>query len=209
MSSQTDQELLQAFIVGRPRDAQGPDEQRAELVERLRKQFARQLARRWPSLLRRRDDLEGSAFVTLVRWRHSGLLVATESLPQLAERLAHEVARAEIRTSERIKAGTEELALQEPTLPITPERSSSGRELLSRIAGLVALLPPGQARALHALAAHERGDGPPVAEVLQCDPATARRQIERARLALAALAVQQGLGESLTEAGVELTGGIL
>jgi hypothetical protein len=203
-SEQSDRDLLKAFIEQGDKKAIGRDEQRAELVRRLREHIAWHVSQEWPDQAARYDDLEADAFALLMAWRSEERLVAKEPLWRLAWRLVQQVSKAGYRQLGYAKRLDEAIP---PEQPGDPEESASRRELLVRLQSLVALLPEQHRLAIVAQIAAEQGRGPPLEVALGCEPATARKRLERARLALAQLALEHGLGHSLSEAGIKITGG--
>jgi DNA-directed RNA polymerase specialized sigma24 family protein len=206
-TEQSDCDLLKAFIEHGDAKATGRDEQRAELVRRLREHIVWHVAQEWPDQAARYDDLEADAFVLLMGWRSDERLFAKEPLWRLAWRLVQQISKAGYRQVGYAKRLEETEPPEAPSAPTDPEESASRRELLVRLQGLMVLLSEQHHRAIVAQVAAEQGHGPPLEEALGCEPAAARKRLERARLALARLALEHGLSESLSESGISISGG--
>jgi hypothetical protein len=207
MESSSDYELLKAFIEDDGSKPSGRDERRVELVTRLRDHIVWHVSRQWPGQRARYEDLEADAFVLLMSWRAEKRLFATEELWRLAWRLVQQVSKAEFRELEREKEGIAEFRSEPPPERASPEEISSHQELLRRLGALLALLPEADAEVIEAQVAESEGHGPELCVALGCDPAAARKRLERARIALAALALEHGLGPTLREAGLKRFGG--
>jgi hypothetical protein len=207
MGSSTDQELLQDFIEIDGSKPPGRDEQRTELVTRLRPHVHWHVARRWPRERQRHADVEADCFVLLMRWRAEGLLIATEPLWRLAWRLVQQVSKGVFREQHKERQGVAELEAEPLVEPPDIEKVATQRELIRRVLALFELLPEVHAKVLEAQVAEALGHGPALEEALGCDRASARKRLERARVALVALALEHGLGASLVESGIKLSGG--
>jgi hypothetical protein len=207
MGSITDHDLLKVFIEIDGSKPPGRDEQRAEFVTRLRPHVLWHVARRWPRERKRHADVEADCFVLLMRWRAEGLLVATEPLWRLAWRLVQQVSKAEFRDQEHERQGVAELEAEPPPQLPDLEKIASQRELIGRLVALFALLPEVHAKVLEAQVAEALGHGPSLEMALGCDRAVARKRLERARVALVALALEWRLGATLMESGIKIVGG--
>jgi hypothetical protein len=199
--------LLKAFIEHGDRPAAGRDDERRALVELLRPKILWQVSRNFPALLKRYRDLEPRCFIRLILWRKDGRLAADESLWHLARRLVRHEGEMELA---RLKAeeSREEPLLMEPAADTgNPEEIASRHEIIDRVRTIFAALPEIHAKVLEAFVAETLNLGPPMHLELECDPALARKRLERARVALAALALEAGLAEALGDYGVDLNGG--
>jgi hypothetical protein len=207
MNPPTEAELLKAFIDHGDRRAVGRDDERRALVELLRPKILWQVSRNFPALLKRYRDLEPRCFIRLILWRNDGRLAADESLWHLARRLVRHEGEMEL---ERLKAeeSREEPLLTEPAAETdNPEEIASRHEIIDRVRTIFSELTATHARVLEAFVAETLNLGPSMEAELECDRGSARKALHRARIALAALALDAGLAEALNDYGVDLTGG--
>jgi hypothetical protein len=199
--------LLKVFIDHGDRPAVGRDDERRALIELLRPRILWQVSRNFPALLKRYRDLEPRCFIRLILWRNDGRLSADESLWHLARRLVRHEGEMELARLEA-EVGREEPLLVEPAAQTdNPEQIASRHEIIDRVRTIFSALPEIHTKVLEAFVAETRNLGPPMHLELECDPALARKRLERARIALAALALEAGLAEALSDYGVDLTGG--
>ena len=175
-----DRRLIEGFLHG--------DRKLTALFVRLLLDAVRsESLRRWPALRSRADDIESRAMYLLVKWRDEGQPLADQSIAALAGLLVNRAAVTE-RKAKRVEKRVKEAAAPDPEPAAdTAEDEAVANDLAAKLWGLVAGLQASFQSVLRAQDAAEHG-GPPIAEALGLEPASARKLLQRAREALLARA---------------------
>jgi DNA-directed RNA polymerase specialized sigma24 family protein len=143
--------------------------------------------RRWPRMQRYADDVEGRCLVLLMRWKAEGKSFAEDTIQSLAALLVNRSAVTERRAQQVVKRVKEAAASDVEPEATSAEDETVANDLAAKLWELSAGLKASFQSVLRAHDAAQQG-GPPIAEALGLEPASARKLLERAREALLARA---------------------
>jgi DNA-directed RNA polymerase specialized sigma24 family protein len=175
-----DRQLLEGFLAGDRKLT-------AVFVRLLLDAIRAESLRRWPGLRRHADDVEGRALLLLTRWKAEGKPLAEHTIQSLAALLVNRSAVTERRAQKVVKKVQEAAAPDPEPEAATAEDETVANDLAAKLWELSAGLKASFQSVLRAHDAAQQG-GPPIAEALGLEPATARKLLERAREALLARA---------------------